>query len=467
MLVGQILWKLPSAVATFAIAILIGPEEFGGFGLINGTVQMLVVYAGLRLGATVTKHVSQYRQTEPQKAVLVIRVVSKISLAMCFTVSMLLALTSSYVAEHALSHPELANGLIIGAALLFFSVAASIHEAALLGYQRFSVVSKVGVLRGGATLLLAVPMAMLWGAEGFLGALSIVAAVAYLWLRRLTNTEMANVQMGDSREHMSRRELVALASFTLPGFLTIGIASTGAWLGRADLAHAAGGLVEVGLFEAANQWRALVLFLPAILARVSLTILSDARSTSASEFDDASAFALLGVSAVTAPVSIVAIGSSWLLGMMLGGRFLGVEQVLPPIMAWVYFVALNQAMRTRLDSAGLAWSGFWLHLLWLFVLALLLYRLFRPEGAAGLAWSFLTAEIVMFAAQYLYIQARLPLRRGWTLAATLALSAVLIGLMLTANCMLQRGWATSLAVALSLVAFWLPVALLKSLNSGH
>ena len=46
------------------------------------------------------------------------------------------------------------------------------------------------------------------------------------------------------------------------------------WLANAVLAHQPGGYGELGLFNAANQWRLALLLLPSVLIRVALPLMA-------------------------------------------------------------------------------------------------------------------------------------------------------------------------------------------------
>ena len=77
-----------------------------------------------------------------------------------------------------------------------------------------------------------------------------------------------------------RNELPVLWRFALPGVIA-GLATTGMmWVGRVILIRGADGYVQLGLFTAANQWRTPMLFLPAVLCRVILPLVSETYSAS-------------------------------------------------------------------------------------------------------------------------------------------------------------------------------------------
>src|ERR1700688_3805570 len=71
-----IVWSLAGAVvsrgfllaASVACARFLGREGFGALGMIQSTAGMFGVFAGLGLGLTATKYVSEFRRRDPAKA---------------------------------------------------------------------------------------------------------------------------------------------------------------------------------------------------------------------------------------------------------------------------------------------------------------------------------------------------------------------------------------------------------------
>src|SRR5271167_1555484 len=70
-----IIWSLAGAVisrgfllaASVVCARFLGREGFGALGMIQSTAGMFGIFAGLGLGLTATKYVSEFRQQDPAK----------------------------------------------------------------------------------------------------------------------------------------------------------------------------------------------------------------------------------------------------------------------------------------------------------------------------------------------------------------------------------------------------------------
>jgi len=88
--------------------------------MVRSTVQMFSVYAGFRLGNTATKYVAEYRRCDPVKAARILKLTLMISAVLCGIVSLILLLSSRFLAVRVLANETLAAAIAMGAFMLFF-----------------------------------------------------------------------------------------------------------------------------------------------------------------------------------------------------------------------------------------------------------------------------------------------------------------------------------------------------------
>ncbi len=67
-LLGALMAQGATLAASVITARLLGREQFGEYGMIQSTVGMLGIFAGLGLGMTATKFVAELRTRDPQRA---------------------------------------------------------------------------------------------------------------------------------------------------------------------------------------------------------------------------------------------------------------------------------------------------------------------------------------------------------------------------------------------------------------
>jgi O-antigen/teichoic acid export membrane protein len=197
-------------------------------------------------------------------------------------------------------------------------------------------------------------------------------------------------------------------TYALPGALTSAVMALSMWLGRLMLTRQPDGYVELGLFEAANQWRMLVLFVPDVLARAVMPILAASYGVGASDdFRRTVELQVLALCSTAAPIVIVVIGIAKPLAMVFGAQFVPAAHVIPVLVMAVFFYALNQAVRQTYNAIGRRWINFAMYLLWAVVLLGASLLLVAEGGAVGFAWAMLAAEVILFLVQSLFVEFRL------------------------------------------------------------
>jgi O-antigen/teichoic acid export membrane protein len=404
-LIGNVVWRFLSAVSTISIARILGPQAFGEFGMIQSTIRMFLVYADFGVGATSTKYIAEHRTKEPGKAGQILKLVLVVAFFLCSLTAVILFIASPYIANNVLFRPELTAGLSVGALMLFFLVYGEIKQCALAGFENFKAIAKINIFRGMATPLVCIPLAYFWGVEGAIAGLAIVSAFMLMHVSVYLKREQARI-LSPEPIHLreTKKEIPILWKFALPGFLTGLLISAMMWFGRFLLAREENGYTELGFFEAANQWQAIILFLPAVLIRVILPILSETFGKKGrDEFKAAVSMQFQAVCLVSLPLVILTIGFSKPLAAIFGKQFEGTETVIPVLMLSVFFFTLNHSVRQIYDSAAKRWTNLMMYVIWAGVY-LISCLLFIPKmGATGFALTHLMAEMALLLVQALYV----------------------------------------------------------------
>ena len=276
-------WSIAAAVIDRLLALalsvflarLLGREGFGKYGILLATAMMFSLASAAGLGVSATRLVGELRDSEKERLGRILALLT-LTAAVCavLLVGLLLSL-SAVLAEHALKAAELTNALRIIILAVIPLQFISVSRGVLVGLEAFDKAAWsrlcAGVARAGLVLA---------GAHvgGLLGAVSMVTlahlvelAVLYIFQRRPLRRH--GIRAGSP--HSAWRERKVLYSVLLPASLTGQLRSPFNWLSLAILAWQPGGYAALGVFNAANQWRMLVLFLPGRVRQVSLPILSN------------------------------------------------------------------------------------------------------------------------------------------------------------------------------------------------
>jgi len=403
MLLGNLGWRLFSAIATISIARILGPRGFGELGMVRSTVQMFSVYAGFRLGNTAAKYVSEYREENPLKAARILRLTLMVSAVLCGVVSIVLLVSSHFLAVNVLLNETMTAAVAIGAFMLFFVSFGDVQGAALSGFENFKGIAKTNIIRGLLTPIVCIPLTLLLGIEGAIIGLTIVAALVTVLLYRHTKRSMRAAKFSENvKAAETWQETSVLWRFALPGFLSGVLTSALLWTGRIILTRQEAGYTELGLFTAADQWRIMVLFIPAIISRVILPIISSSLHRSDQEMRESIGIQVQATAMIALPMTLLLIGFSEPLAAIFGKQFAGTEKIIPVLMLSVYFAAINQSIRVIYDGVGRRWLNLSMWVLWGLVFIATCYHYVPQMGAYGFAVAHVLGEIALLLAQALY-----------------------------------------------------------------
>ncbi|OGR38916.1 MAG: hypothetical protein A2X29_12445 [Elusimicrobia bacterium GWA2_64_40] len=272
-LAGLVASRLCGLLASVLIARVLGGRGFGELSIIQGTVGMFSVFAGFGLGMTVTKHIAEFRHGDPERAGRLIGLCSSVSVLTGALMSMLLVFLSDHIASRVLSAPHLSGLLSISAPLLLLGAWSGVQVGALSGLEAFKRIAKINLATGLLNFPLMVGGVLLGGLTGAVVGLLFVGLAGCLigsWVLR-SELRAAGINVRYSGFH---KDAWILWKFTLPSLLSGLMVSPVAWACSAMLANQPDGYSELGVFNAANQWRLLSLSVPAILMQVTLPIMA-------------------------------------------------------------------------------------------------------------------------------------------------------------------------------------------------
>jgi O-antigen/teichoic acid export membrane protein len=227
------------------------------------------------------------------------------------------------------------------------------------------------------------------GLSGAVIALVVTAILAVLW----NHLALSKYRLLRFRYVLSERRI--LWRFSAPAFLGGAIVAPVTWLGTVILLRTHDGYAQLGLFSAANQWRAAVAFLPAILGQATLPILSQVYGKGSNQHF----YELLGVNMViTVTLSslsaiAVVIGKPFILRAY-GRGYESVSSVMTLMLITTVIISVGCVIGQALASAAEMWAGFWLNCAWALVFLACSVELVPGGGAVGLAKAFLVSYLV-------------------------------------------------------------------------
>lgn len=463
--VGAAGGKVLTATCSIVLARLFGPKLFGQYGIVQSTVLMFATYGAFRMGNTAVKYVAQYRETDPAKAARILRLALCVSAALLALVALVVAAFAGPLAQHTLKSPDLRINLVIGAVYLFVLTYGNIAQQALAGFENFKAMSKNAVLSGALRLLICIPLGYLWGVQGALIGLVLAASAVLLQARAFLKREQEKFLFP---KVVRLREVLAewpvLWQFALPSFLVLVLMTGTSWLVRVMLARQAG-FADLGLFEAAGQWVTVIYFIPGVLARVVMPMLSASDGVSDRRaYQKTLSIQVRTILLITGPATVIMLGLGPWVAKIYGSRYAGTERIMPLLFATGFFRTLNEACRIVYESKGRQWAGFSVYLVWATIFFVSAALLLPQFDALGLAIAALAAEFTLLVVSALQVNLRLV---PGGLAPSAALFTQMLGLLLLsylAHATLSPIWSS---VACCLLAGVGVLPLLRTLHRSR
>ena len=458
---GAFGWRALTALSSVLVARILTPAGFGELGVVRATANLFTVYAGFRMGTTATKHLAEYKDSDPGRAGRILRMALVMSAIFCAITGGVLVLGGGWIAESQLNNPDLSMAVRISGLFLFFQAYSSVRETILIGVEDFKAYARVNVVKGLLTALLIVPGAWFWGVTGATAGLALSAFLTYLVLQYYIRRALAAYGVDENQPFSAwKAELPLLWTFALPGILVGVVSATTLWWGRTVLADEPQGYIQLGLFEAANQWRTMILFLPAILARVAMPVLSETYGRpDKQDFNAAVVLQFRAMLLITLPLTVLVIAAAELLMVVFGEAYANSGPILPLLMVSVFAFALNQALRKVQDGTGKIWENLAMQVAWAVAFVVVLLVPEGPVDAVRLGWAFLASEVVMALLQFLYVEIMLARGTLLKMLPDVFISAVAIAIAIYANASGLPLWERVLLSALALAISVIPAAL--------
>lgn len=400
-LIGTVVSSGSSLLASFFLARILGQVGMGEYGIIINTANMFVIFATFGLGVTTTKHVAEFLGKNTERAGRIIGMTLTMALIMGGLVACVVTIMAPVLAEQAMGAIHLTKYLYIIAVGLGISAVASVPAAILTGLQLFKWMGFNAAVGGLLTASAIVVGAKYHGVEGAITGYVFGQGVSFI-----LNSVCALIYMPrfnlkvNFRGCWSERRL--LMTYSLPSVFSSMMLSPVHWLCNSMLAHEPDGYAKLGIFHAANQWSAAVMFLPHLMGKASLPLLSNQE-----RFDKKAMNHIVLLNLI--PVFFVVLGIILFSKYIMAGygeHFIEGWPVLCVIVL-AYGLAASVAPFGNLIAAkNRQWVGFLLNLIWACIYVGMTYLL-KSKGAMGLAQALLIAYIVHTLNMIIYSLTRL------------------------------------------------------------
>ncbi len=350
-------------VASIIIARMLGREAFGKLGILQSTLEMFSSLAAFGMGLTSTKYVAECRKSDPDKAGRIIAMSSVVAWLTGGIGTLILVYSSPWLASRALAAPQLGPLLQISSIALLFGAVNGAQTGGLAGFEAFKQMAQINLVSGLLTVILRVAGTVMMGLEGAVYGMVLAqmsgCIINFIVLRRLAAKSGISV-----RYSHCLRDLPVLWKFSLPAVLNSLVVMPSNWFCNAMLVNRPGGYAEMAVFNAANQWFYVILFIPGLMGEAALPVLFDRMSVR--DYRSARKIFITSVklnTAVILPLIVFGVFSKQIMGFY-GQSFSSGWETMLLTLATAGLQAVQMPAGYMLASSGRMWIAVMMNLGW-------------------------------------------------------------------------------------------------------
>ncbi len=408
---GTALAKLIVLVSGIVCAHILGKTEYGELNMVRSTINMFAVFGFAGMGVTATKFIAEYRVSDKQHIGSIVLLTNNFAFLTGLIVTVAILLLANFLAYNTLNAPHLKSSIQVGAILLFVSVLNGAQQGILAGFESFKVIAintfwgsiseSIFMIIGG--YYFGVPGAILGYGSGFF----ILYLLNSSAIRKLLRREQIDHRLSSFR----KKDISLLYKFSLPAALSSMIVAPVLWIARTMLVRSSG-FGELAVYEAADQWRIMILFIPAAICQVVLPILSSIVNDGNEKFWRVLRFNIL-LNAVVSLLLAICISLLSIYIVPLYGEGFTDPWPLVFLAASTVFNSVSTVVGVSIQSRSKMWIGLLFNIVWgIMVVCFACLFLHLNMGAKGIALAILCAYAIHAFYQFVYLRSIFVRRNG-------------------------------------------------------
>lgn len=391
-------------LSSIIVAHIIGKLEYGQYSIIRTTIFLFIALASVGVGSLTTKYISQYRNSDIQKAYNIYIVSTFFSCLFGLLTVILIYSLAPWIASSQLNDASLTTSIRWGAFLLFFCTLNASQAGTLSGFESFKLIALNLFLSSIIELGFITLLAYYWGVNGAL----VGSACGYLFLTIVNNRHISRLfgcKVQFNLRKINRDEIGVIWKFGVPAALCNILVILALWMSRTYLVRETN-FGEIAVYNVADQIKTFILFIPTSLASIILPILTNIKHTN----KDTKSYKKVLVYNIVINVSItlflgviISLGAKPILSLW--GK--GFENPLVVIILCIsaVFTSFATVVGQAISSQGKMWAGFLCNLVWaILVIGFAYYFINKGYGAVGLATAIALSYLIHSIYQYIYLR---------------------------------------------------------------
>lgn len=400
---GTAVAKLLVLISGIICAHILGKASYGEFSMIRSTISMFVVFGTAGLGMTATKYISEYRQTQSSRIGSIYLVTNIFALITSSIVTIIVLSFSDEIASNTLHSPQLVFAIRIGAILLFVTILNGAQNGVLAGFENFKGIAINTFIGSIAESVFMIVFAQFYGVEGAIFGFGIGFMALYITNFITIHKTFRKYSIKANKITLiNKDDLKLLYKFSLPAAISSMLASPAIWLIRTFLVNE-NGFEELAVFEAADQWRIMILFIPTAVSQIVLPILSSVVNVDKSKFWKVLYLNIFANGVITLLITIFVVIFSQNI-MNVYGKEYDNEMPLIYLAISTIFSSISSVIGLSIASKGKMWVGCGFNLLWALLIVIFAKTFIAMGmGANGVALAVLCSYIIHSIYQYTYL----------------------------------------------------------------
>ena len=394
--------KLIVLSAGIVCANILGKQGYGELGIVRSTINLFVVLGTVGLGITATKFISQYKNVDNRKVENIVNITTLFTFCSAVIITLLLFIFADYIATNTLSAPNLKNAIRFSSLLLFTTIMNGVFNGILAGYEKFKNIAINTFISSAIEGVLIIIGAYYWGVNGAIVGFGIGISSLMLFNSMKARSIFKKNGISLNILKIKKKDLSILYKFSIPAALSSFLVAPAYWVVRTILVRH-NGFGELGIFEAADQWRIIILFIPSALSNIILPILSSLTNTDKNDYKKALYINLgLNVSIAFVLATSVSLAGKYIMGAY-GDGF---NETLPlVIIAFsTVFSSFASVVGVSIVSRGKMWTSLMFNFLWSIMFISMTYIFVsNGKGALGISLALLLSYVLHSLFQSIYL----------------------------------------------------------------
>ena len=270
---GTALGKFLVFLSGILCARILGKEQFGQLGMVRSTLGMFIILGAGGIGVTATRYIAAFRKEQQAHAASIYRMSFLFSLTLGIAITALALATSQFLSADYLKAPELTKPLLIGSVILLLSILNSSENGTLAGLEDFKSIAINTLIGSFFEAACMVVGAYFYQLEGAVAGFAIGVLCLYIANKLSAIRALNKAGISAYVKSVYKEDWALIFSYSIPATLSALTVTPVFWLVRSMLVRASN-YGELGIFEAADQWKVMLLFVPGAICQIVLPIMS-------------------------------------------------------------------------------------------------------------------------------------------------------------------------------------------------